>query len=133
MTTTQLLLAPALPRTRTSNIILWVAQLLLAALYAFGGFSKLVNPSPEVVAGFELIGFGTWFQYLTGTLELLGAVGLLVPRLSWLAALGLAGVMLAAVLIQLLILPPAAVAIVPGIMAAILLLLAWFRRPLLAR
>ena len=35
------------------------------------------------------IGIGQWFRYLVGVLEIAGAVGVLIPRLSGLAALGL--------------------------------------------
>uniref|UniRef100_UPI00211D5EFF DoxX family protein n=1 Tax=Streptomyces sp. t99 TaxID=1828172 RepID=UPI00211D5EFF len=45
---------------------------------------------------FDAIGWGGWLMYLTGVLELAGAVGLLVPRMVALAALGLVGVMLGA-------------------------------------
>jgi hypothetical protein len=41
-------------------------------------------------------------RYLVGVLELAGAIGLLVPRLAGLAALGLVGVMIGAVLTQVL-------------------------------
>jgi putative oxidoreductase len=40
---------------------------------------------------FEQIGAGEWFRYLTGTLEVAGGLGLLIPRLCGLAGLALAG------------------------------------------
>jgi uncharacterized membrane protein YphA (DoxX/SURF4 family) len=46
---------------------------------------------------FADIGIGQWFRIVVGALELAGAIGVLVPRLAWLAALGLAGVMAGAV------------------------------------
>jgi uncharacterized membrane protein len=42
---------------------------------------------------FATIGIGQWFRYVVGALELAGAVGVLIPRLSGLAALGLIGLM----------------------------------------
>jgi len=96
------------------------------------GFSER-SPHPA----FAKIGFGTWFRYLTGCLELAGGVGLLVPRLSGIAAIELAGVMVGAVLTHVFFLPPVAIAVVPGTLAVVFGLIAWGRwsrtRTLLAR
>src|SRR6185295_16369479 len=54
-----------------------------------------------LVGKFHEIGFGQWLRYLTGTLELAGAVGLVILFLSGLAGLGLAGVMAGAVATEL--------------------------------
>ena len=116
------------PRGRAANIALWGAQIVLAALFAFSGISKLL-PSLEVVAGFAQIGLGQWFRYFTGAVEVAGAIGLLIPRLSVLAALGLAGVMVGAVIIHLLVIPPAALAVVPALVGTVLVLIARARRP----
>ena len=35
---------------------------------------------PEMVALFTAVGFGQWFRYVTGILELTGAVLIMVPR-----------------------------------------------------
>jgi uncharacterized membrane protein len=74
------------------NRTLWVLQVLGAVSFLFAGYQKLAG-DPQMVALFTAIGWGQWFRYLTGTLEILGAVALLVPRLRALGALGLAGVM----------------------------------------
>ena len=57
-------------------------------------------------------------------LELADAVGLLIPRLSGLAALGLAGVMVGAVLTHLFFLPPVALALVPALLGVVFGLIA---------
>ena len=67
-------------------------QAVLAFQFAGGGLVKLTG-SPEMVDLFAAVGAGQWLRYLVGALEVAGAVGLLVPRLSGLAALGLAGLM----------------------------------------
>ncbi len=118
--------SPSPTRGRAVNIALWVAQILLAALFAFAGISKLFA-SPEVVAGFDQIGLGQWFRYFTGAAEVSGAVGLLIPRLSSLAALGLVCVMVGAVFTHLLVLPPPVLALVPVTVGVILVLIAWGR------
>ena len=67
------------------------------------GFFKL-SGDPRMVGLFDAIGVGQWFRYLTGSLEVLGAVLLLIPRLSGLGALLLVGVMLGAVATHLFVL-----------------------------
>ena len=57
-----------------------------------------------MVEMFANIGIGQWFRYVVGTLEIAGAVGVLVPRLSGLAALGLACLMAGAILTNLFVL-----------------------------
>lgn len=92
------------PRTvRPVNLALWVLQAALAFQFAGAGLVK-VTGSPEMVDLFATIGAGQWLRYLVGALELAGAVGLLVPVLSGLAALGLAALMVGATATNLLIL-----------------------------
>ncbi|HEU0087912.1 MAG TPA: DoxX family protein [Pseudonocardiaceae bacterium] len=118
----------AAPLGRAVNITLWVLQVLLAAFFVFVGFIKLVGFQQEVEA-FAVIGLGQWFRYLTGALEVAGAIGLLIPRLSGLAALGLAGVMVGAVITHLTVLPPAAFALFPAFLCVVFGLIAWARWP----
>lgn len=92
------------PRTvRPGNLALWVLQAALAFQFAGAGLVK-VTGSPEMVDLFATIGAGQWLRYLVGALELAGAVGLLVPVLSGLAALGLAALMVGATATNLLVL-----------------------------
>jgi uncharacterized membrane protein YphA (DoxX/SURF4 family) len=78
-------------------VVLWVLQVLGAVSFALAGSQKLAG-APAMVALFAAIGLGQWFRLLTGTLEILGAVALLIPRLRALGALGLAGVMIGALI-----------------------------------
>lgn len=75
---------------------------------------------------FDEIGIGQWFRYLTGGLEIIGAVALLIPRFVAPGALLLAGVMVGAVLTDLFVVAgnplPALVLLVAGT------LIAWGRR-----
>lgn len=124
----------AAPR-RGVNIGLWVLQVLLAAFFVFASTPKLLG-DPMAVQMFDQIGFGQWFRYLTGGVELLGAIGLLIPRLCGLAAFGLALVMVGAVLAEIFPLGAPAVALSPLVLCLVLLALAWARRgsmPVLAR
>jgi putative oxidoreductase len=107
------------------NVGLWILQIGAAGMFLMVGFLKL-SGDPQLVGLFETIGLGQWFRYLTGSLEVLGAVLLLVPRLSGLGALLLVPVMLGAVATHLLIVGGS------PLMAIILLgatsIVAWGRR-----
>jgi uncharacterized membrane protein YphA (DoxX/SURF4 family) len=90
------------PAARPFNVALWVLQVVLALQFAGGGLAKLAG-SPELVDLFTSIGAGQWLRYVVGALEVAGAVGLLVPRLSGLAALGLAALMVGATVTNLFV------------------------------
>jgi uncharacterized membrane protein YphA (DoxX/SURF4 family) len=84
------------------NVVLWVLQIGAAGMFLMAGFFKL-SGNEQVVGVFEAIGLGQWFRYLTGALEVGGAILLLIPRTSGLGALMLAGVMVGAVVTHLFI------------------------------
>ena len=67
------------------NVGLWILQIGAAGMFLMVSFFKL-SGDPRMVGLFDAIGLGQWFRYLTGSLEVLGAVLLLVPRLSGLGA-----------------------------------------------
>ncbi|GAA0518248.1 hypothetical protein GCM10011581_22630 [Saccharopolyspora subtropica] len=115
-------------RRRGPHVALWVLQVALAVFFTLAALPKLLG-DPTVVRMFAVIGFGDWFRYLTGALELLGAVGLLIPRLAALAALGLAGVMAGATITQVFAFNAPAMAVVPLVLLAVFLGVAWARRP----
>ena len=128
MTTSENVAASVPTPGRALNVTLWVFQVLLGALFVFAGVTKLMA-SQEAVDQFAKIGLGDWFLYFTGAVELAGGVGLLIPRLCGLAALGLVGVMIGAVLATVLVLGPPAMAVVPAAFGAVLAWVAWGRWP----
>jgi uncharacterized membrane protein YphA (DoxX/SURF4 family) len=109
------------------NIALWALQVILAGVFVMAGASKLAG-AQDMVKIFQDVGAGQWLRYVTGSLELVGAVLLLVPRLSALGGLILTGVMTGAVLTCLFVIDESPVP------AAVLLVLAavvmWNRRGL---
>lgn len=113
-------------RGRTANIVLWVLQVVLALLFVMAGASKVFG-DPAMVRMFADIGVGQWFRYVVGALEVAGAVGVLIPRLSGLAALGLACVMAGAVFTNLVVL--GASPLLPLANLVLALLVAWGRWP----
>ncbi|HEX6076888.1 MAG TPA: DoxX family protein [Micromonosporaceae bacterium] len=84
---------------KAANIALWVLQALLAFNFAFAAIGKFTG-NEQMVATFDKIGWGDWFMYVIAVLELAGVVGLLIPRLSGLAALGFVGLMVGAVITE---------------------------------
>jgi uncharacterized membrane protein YphA (DoxX/SURF4 family) len=84
------------------NVALWIAQGLLAAIFLFAGGMKLVIPIEEMMKQMP-IPLPGWFLRFTGVIELLGAIGVILPwllrirpRLTPLAAAGLVIVMIGA-------------------------------------
>jgi uncharacterized membrane protein YphA (DoxX/SURF4 family) len=84
------------------NIALWIVQVLLALLFLFAGGMKLVLPVEELTKQMPLLLPG-WFVRFTGVVEVLGAIGLILPwllrirpGLTPLAAAGLVIVMIGA-------------------------------------
>ena len=78
------------------TIALWVLNVLLALLYLFASSHK-IQGGPEVAKGFATYGLSAGFARFIGVCELLGAVGLLVPRTRFWAAVGLLPIMAGAV------------------------------------
>jgi uncharacterized membrane protein YphA (DoxX/SURF4 family) len=107
------------------NVVLWVLQIGAAGMFLMAGVPKLLG-SEQMVGLFALIGVGQWLRYLTGALEVTGAILLLIPRTSGLGALVLVGVMVGAIMTHLFIIGGSpAMAIIFLIVTG---LVAWGRR-----
>jgi uncharacterized membrane protein YphA (DoxX/SURF4 family) len=100
---------------------------LLAFLFAPIGSMKLPGVS-AAVKEFEMIGFGQWFRYVTGILEVTGAIGLLIPKYRFWAALLIATIMLGATMINIWILHVPGLARVTAVLMTMALVLATLRR-----
>ncbi len=73
-----------------------IASWMIAAVFLASGAAKLAALEFELEA-FARWGYPLWFMYLTGTLEVLGALGMLVRRIAPLAAACLGALMIGAV------------------------------------
>jgi hypothetical protein len=116
------------------NTVLWVCQGLLAALFLFAGGMKLVMPLEAMAGPVALPGL---FMRGLGVVEVLGAVGLILPGLlrirpglTPLAAAGLVIIMMGATVISAFGMG-AASAIVPLIVGMVAAAIAYGRRGLL--
>ncbi|QFZ17002.1 DoxX family protein [Saccharothrix syringae] len=94
----------------------WVLRVALGAYFVYSGLSLFGD---GFVGKFDRIGFGQGLRYVTGVLEVAGGLGLLVPLLGGLAALGLAAVMTGAVITELIILGDPEAAVLPALLLAL--------------
>lgn len=111
-------------RVRPGVVVLWVTQVVLAWMFVMASLPKLTG-DPVMVELFDTLGAGQWLRYVVGALELAGAIGLLVPRLCGLAALGLTMLLVGATLTNLALGASPAIPVGYLLVAAVI---AWFRR-----
>jgi putative oxidoreductase len=120
---------PTVRRGRVAVIALWVAQIALAAMFLLAGGSKLIG-APAMVDLFAAIGWGQWFRYVTGAIEIIAAVALLIPSAALFGAILLVPTMVGAVAANLFLGQSPAVPLVVLLVAAAV---AWIRRNQLQR
>ncbi|WP_067829787.1 DoxX family protein [Nocardia inohanensis] len=113
---------------KTRNRVLWTLQIVLGLFFIIAsGLPKLVGQA-DAVHAFETIGWGDWFRYFTGVVEVSGGIGLLVPRLTGPAAAGLSITTVLAAATQIFLLDAPALAPFPLILAVIFAWIAYERR-----
>ncbi len=81
-------MAAKFPRKWQTTTI-WVLRILLGVIFLAVGISKLTGTG-RTVEYFAAIGWGQWFRYLTGCLDLAGTALLFVPRMTAYGAIVLA-------------------------------------------
>jgi putative oxidoreductase len=82
--------------TGTGRLItLWILSALVALAFIAAGGGKVAGTA-VMVELFDNLGLGQWFRYFTGLLEIVGAIGLLISRYAFYAAVLLAIVMVGA-------------------------------------
>lgn len=125
-------MAPSPPRRKARTIALWSLSVPLALMFLMSGSGKLANG--ETAGGmafdeqFVAWGLPAWFRFPVGLAEIAGAIGLLVPRLRFLAAAGLTLLMLGAVGTHLANAEWVA-APIPAVLSALAATVAWLARP----
>jgi putative oxidoreductase len=100
---------PDVVRRPLAQVLLHLLELAMGTLFLYLGGAKLLG-LPAAVRLFHDIGWGQWFRYVTGVVELTGGLLLVVPRLAGASALLLMTVMMVATGIELFVLhrPPVA-------------------------
>ncbi|MFD5090501.1 DoxX family protein [Amycolatopsis thailandensis] len=114
---------PGRPSLPLGSIALWIVRAVLAAEFLYSGYLLFAGGHTEQT--FAEIGLGQWLRYVTGVLEVGGAIGLLVPRFGGPSALLLAGIMVGASVTELFILTDGG-PVLPLVLLIITATLAWF-------
>jgi putative oxidoreductase len=122
--------SPAAPTGRAANIGLWIAQIVTALAFVFAALGKF-GGDPMIVETFDKIGFGDWFRYFIGVLEVLGAVALFVRPLVGLAGLAFVGLMVGALVVTVAVVGGSVV--LPLVLLVLSAVIAWGRRRSTAR
>lgn len=95
-------LAATTPAPHWKSASLWLVRGLLALAFAAAGSAKLYGV-PMLVQEFEHMGLGQWFRYFTGTLEIIGAVTILLPSFAAFGAVLLICIMIGATITHLFV------------------------------
>lgn len=110
------------------SILIIIVQVILGLLFLLIG-SMAVAGRKMLVENFRRFGYPQWFRIVTGSLEVLGGIALLIGIwLPWLAALASAGltlVMLGAVLTHLRIREPLQKFVLPVLMGVLAIVVAF--------
>lgn len=112
----------------TARRALWALQILIGVFFVVASATPKLIGEPSTVATFVEIGGGDAFRLFVGAVELAGGIGLLVPRLAGLAALGLVGLMIGATYTQITVFDAPAVTVTPIILGVLVAVIAWIRR-----
>lgn len=80
--------------SKARSIVSWVLIVLLALVFLASAALKLTGVATPMFAHW---GYPAWFAKLIGVFEFVGAIGLLVPRATRYAILGLTAIMFGAV------------------------------------
>ena len=117
--------ALVMERSRVIVGMLWALQIVGAALFLMSGISKLAGVA-AMVQLFDAVGVGQWFRYLTGGIEVAGAILLLIPSVASYGAAALAATMIGAIISHLFVIGgnPA----MPIVLLAATSTIAWTRR-----
>src|SRR5215831_2524700 len=115
------------------NVLLWIIQILLAALFLFAGVLKLVLPLDKLTGPVAVPGL---FLRFIGLCETLGGLGLILPGLlrirmglTPLAAAGLVIIMVGATVLNLHVGESTTLTIVVGLLAAFVAYARWKAAP----
>ena len=95
-------------------LVVWIPRLGLALLFGAIGYSKF-GASSTWNALFDRIGWGTWFRYLAGGMQVGGAILLLIPRTVVLGAAAIGATLIGAIVVDIVMFR-SIIAIVPGLL-----------------
>src|SRR5262249_29071228 len=128
-------MAPTLPelklvveekRSAIDIFTLWLPRLGAVLAFLFIGLTKFNNdPHGEWVRIFDRIGWGQWFRYFTGAMQVSGALLLLTRRTLTLGAFMLACTMVGAMIVDVFVLRSPGFVPFPGTLLG-LVVVVWY-------
>jgi len=112
------------PRGLIDVFTLWVPRIAVVLAFVFIGGTKFVgDPNGEWYKIFERIGWGQWFRYVTGAIQVAGALLMLTPWTLTVGAAMLACTMVGAAFVDIFVMHAAGFALAPlallGMVAAV--------------
>ena len=116
------------------TIAIWALRVVLGLVFLYIGTTKLTGTG-HTVEYFAAIGWGQWFRYLTGLLDIAGVALLLAPKWIFCGAIVLACSVGLGTLISLTVLRgnptwgSSEMVAVPLVLTLLAVLLAWLTRP----
>ncbi len=111
--------------SKAKVIVTWVLSGLIALVMLMAGGSKLKG-TEEQIAGFAKLGYPVWFLYVTGIIEVVGGILLLIPKTAAIGVLLLGATMVGAVF-SLLKVGDVAHAPIPLVFLLVIALIGWLR------
>jgi uncharacterized membrane protein YphA (DoxX/SURF4 family) len=118
------IVGPAAKISRRIGRTGWLLRVPLVLVFLYFGAMKFPDhpgsPWPKL---FAEIGLGQWFRHFTGALEVAGAILLLIPRTSRIAAAALACTMAGAILTHVLIVGVGPALLLPVVLLGVLMVI----------
>jgi uncharacterized membrane protein YphA (DoxX/SURF4 family) len=106
-------------------IATWILSGLIALMMIWAGGMKLTG-SEEQIKNFAALGYPAWFLYVTGIIEVVGGILLLIPKTAVFGVLLLGATMVGAV-VSLLRIGDMAHAPFPFVFLLVIALIGWLR------
>lgn len=112
----------------------WALRVVLGIVFLYVGTTKLTGTG-NTVEYFAAIGWGQWFRYLTGILDIVGVALVFVPKWTCFGAIVLACSVGVGTMISLTVLRgdptwgSSEMVVVPFVLTILALVLAWLTRP----
>jgi putative oxidoreductase len=108
-------------RSAVNVFMTWVARVAVALAFVFIGATKFNNdPNGMWFKLFEQIGFGQWFRYFTGAMQVTGGLLLLTRWTLTVGAAMLACTMVGAMFVDIFVQHAVGYALVPAVLLGII-------------
>lgn len=90
---------------RLDKVKSWLPRIALAVVFIYIGQTKFSNdPHSQWIPIFDKIGWGQWFRYFTGVMQVTGGVLVLIPKTLTIGAAMLACTMVGATIVDVFVL-----------------------------